>query len=166
MNEQRYFSRPAHQQGAALVTALVLLTILMLLALTSMTTNTLEEKMAANAQEVNRAFQAAESGLSLALRNVGAFNYNNTVDDQGTFDKGDDVYDFESPEIDLGTYGAKTQYRAWFREKKTGGIRAAKAWDVGNAFYFFDLSSTGSTGGPANAVSTRVRAGAYQVGPE
>ncbi|MFT4563856.1 MAG: Tfp pilus assembly protein PilX, partial [Gammaproteobacteria bacterium] len=44
------FLRPRAERGAALVTALVLLTVVTMLAITSMGTNTLEEKMAANSQ--------------------------------------------------------------------------------------------------------------------
>ena len=56
-----------NQHGAVLVTALVFLVILTLLGITSMSTNTLEERMAGNSQDINRAFQAAESGLSAAF---------------------------------------------------------------------------------------------------
>lgn len=54
------------QSGAVLFTSLMFLIILTMLAVTSMSTNTLEEKMAANSQETNYAFQAAESALALA----------------------------------------------------------------------------------------------------
>ncbi len=54
------------QSGVALVTALMFLVILTMLALSSMTNTTLEEKMAANSVEINRIFQAAESGVVIA----------------------------------------------------------------------------------------------------
>ncbi|MEM7469098.1 MAG: PilX N-terminal domain-containing pilus assembly protein [Pseudomonadota bacterium] len=155
-----------NQSGAALVTALVLLTIMTVLAITSMSTNTLEEKMAANAQEMNRAFQLAESGLQIALADGNAFDYTNLVNDQGTFDKADDVYDYTPvplDETDLGTsYEADITYRAWFREEKNTIARGRRGWDVGKVYFFFDLQSTGNT----RATSATVSAGAYQVGPD
>lgn len=60
-------TRPRHrQQGAVLITSLVFLIILTMLAITSMSTNTLEERMAANAVENNIVFQAAESVAPVA----------------------------------------------------------------------------------------------------
>lgn len=54
---------PAHEQGAILVTALILLLVMTLIGVTALQTTTLEERMAGNAEEVNRAFQAAEAAL-------------------------------------------------------------------------------------------------------
>ena len=67
------------QRGAALITALVLLVILTMLGLSSMSTNTMEERMSSNAQEKNRAFQAAEAGIEIAMTNADTFNINNTI---------------------------------------------------------------------------------------
>ena len=66
------------QKGAALITALVMLVILTMLGLSSIMTNTMNERMAANSQEVNRAFQAAETGLDLGYADADSFNINNT----------------------------------------------------------------------------------------
>lgn len=165
MNMPNHTMQARKQDGAALVTALVLLTIMTMLALTSMSTNTLEEKMAANAQEMNRAFQAAEMGLQLAMTNANAFDYTNTFTDGGTpFDESDDVYDFEATESTVASvYGAEAVYRAWFREETNTIARGGPGWDVGKVYFFFDLRSTGST---PSATSTTVSAGAFQVGPE
>ena len=54
------------QSGAVLFTSLMFLIVLTMLAITSMSTNTLEEKMASNSQEANYSFQAAESALPVA----------------------------------------------------------------------------------------------------
>lgn len=53
---------PQHQKGAALLVSLVLLLILTVLALASANRSTLQERMAANSQDSNRAFQSAEAG--------------------------------------------------------------------------------------------------------
>jgi Tfp pilus assembly protein PilX len=157
--------RIAHSQtGAALITALVLLTIMTLLAVTSMGTNTLEEKMAANAQETNRAFQTAETGLQLVLADDAAFDTNNKVDDNGTpFVRDDDVYDFTGSDPNVGDYNADTVYTGEFRQK-TPPKRAAKSWNAETySFYHFDLSARGAT---QSGASTTLHAGAYQVGPK
>ncbi|HEY5665879.1 MAG TPA: pilus assembly PilX N-terminal domain-containing protein [Gammaproteobacteria bacterium] len=55
------------QRGAALVVGLVLMLILTILGVSGMNTATLELTMAANAQAGQLAFQAAESGIEMAL---------------------------------------------------------------------------------------------------
>ncbi len=155
------------QRGAALVTALVLLTILTLLAITSMGTNMLEEKMASNAQEVNRAFQTAETGIAKILADDDAFNTNNQVNDNGTpFDPTDDVYDFTSVDVEVGAYSADVEYTANFRQKTIP--KRGSGWDTSMAFYHFDLGAAAVTAGPAGGsgsnISTALHAGAYQVG--
>ena len=165
MNRQANTIKTRTQSGAALVTALVLLTIMTMLAMTSMSTNTLEEKMAANAQEMNRAFQVAEAGLRLAMVDANAFDYTNAFTDGGTpFDESDDTYDYEVTNTTLSSgYTTQVRYRAWFREETNTIARGGPGWDVGKVYFFFDLESTGST---TTATSTTVGSGAFQVGPE
>ena len=52
------------QRGAVLIVSMILLLIMTLIGVTGMSTTTLEEKMAANTQELNRAFQAGETALA------------------------------------------------------------------------------------------------------
>ena len=61
--------RPAlsRQDGAALVVGLLLLLVLTVLAISGMTTATLELQMAGNEQYQERAFQRAEAGLEQAM---------------------------------------------------------------------------------------------------
>jgi len=164
MNRKLNSNKTRKQSGAALVTALVLLTIMTMLAMTSMSTNTLEEKMAANVQEMNRAFQIAESGLKLAMGDADAFDPINSVNDNGTpFDESDDIYDYQVTNTTLSTaYTTEIVYRAWFREEKGAGGSRGGGYDVDKSLFFFDLESTGST---QTAISTSVHSGAYQVGP-
>jgi hypothetical protein len=56
------------ERGAALVVGLLLLTVLTLLAISGMTTASLELRMAGNEQYLERAFQAAEAGIERAIR--------------------------------------------------------------------------------------------------
>lgn len=70
----------ARQRGAALVVGLILLTLLSLLGLTALGTSLLEERMAANARDRIRAFQAAEAALRLceaAITPTAVFNNEN-----------------------------------------------------------------------------------------
>ena len=55
------------KRGAALVVGLVLLMILTVLGISGMTTATLELTMASNVQFHQQAFQAAETGLDIAI---------------------------------------------------------------------------------------------------
>ncbi len=58
----------AKQNGAALITAMIFLTILTLLGVTGMQSSILQEKMAGNIQLSNQAFGYAEVGLAHAIR--------------------------------------------------------------------------------------------------
>jgi type IV pilus assembly protein PilX len=51
------------QRGVALIVSLIMLLLMTLLAISSMNTTVLEEKMAGNYKDRNMAFQAAEAGL-------------------------------------------------------------------------------------------------------
>jgi Tfp pilus assembly protein PilX len=70
------------QHGAALVVGLILLLVLTLLAISGMTTASLELQMAGNEQYQERAFQAADAGIEQAM-SAGVFNTNSQV---GTYD--------------------------------------------------------------------------------
>jgi type IV pilus assembly protein PilX len=56
-------ARLKDEEGAVLITSLILLLLLTLLGVASMQTTTLEEKMAGNLEQKALAFQAAEAGL-------------------------------------------------------------------------------------------------------
>lgn len=58
------------QRGAVLMISLMFLVILTMLALTSMSGTTLEERMAGQYRDLNLAFQAAEAGLRDAERDL------------------------------------------------------------------------------------------------
>ncbi|MDA0822197.1 MAG: PilX N-terminal domain-containing pilus assembly protein [Proteobacteria bacterium] len=160
MTQSNSLFHPYAERGAALVTSLVLLTVVTMLAITSMGTNTLEEKMAANSQEVNRAFQTAETGLQKVFEDSDAFNIVNLVDDNGTpYDPSDDIYDYEFSDNDVGPYSADTEYAAFFRQKTIP--KRGSGWDTKAAFYHFDVVANGET---ESGASTILHAGAYQVG--
>ena len=70
MNNQTTLQK---QNGAALVVSLILLVVITVLAISGMNTATTELAMARNDQNYENAFQAAETGLALAL-GQGAFD--------------------------------------------------------------------------------------------
>ena len=67
------FKNSQRQDGAALVTGLVLLVVITVLAISGMNTATTELAMARNDQNYENAFQAAETGLENSL-SQGSFN--------------------------------------------------------------------------------------------
>jgi len=148
MNLRIYKSVPYAQQGAALITALVLLVILTMLGLSSMRTNVMEERMAANSQEIIRAFQAAESGLESAFGNSDAFNISHTIDNPLTVN-----------DIDFGGLEINVSYESVFRQMTPP--KRGSGWDSGFAFYHFNMSSDAET---VSGARSRMNAGAYQVG--
>lgn len=58
---------PSRQSGAALVVGLVLMLVMTVLGVSGMNTATLELTMAGNAQSQQLAFQAAETGIDIAI---------------------------------------------------------------------------------------------------
>ena len=157
MKGYRQSKFPGKQRGAVLITALFFLVILTMLAITSMNTNTLEERMAANSQEINRAFQTAETGIELAMVDNHAFNPSHLKELDGT---ASDSFP-DKTVTNIGAYNAELDYNAVFMQK-TRPPRESK-WDSSFALYHFDLSATGRT--QSGAITT-VHAGAYQVGPD
>ena len=75
-------ARAARQSGAALVVGLILLLALTLLAISGMTTASLELLMAGNMQYQERSFQAADAGIEQALAS-GVYDTNTPI---GTYD--------------------------------------------------------------------------------
>lgn len=159
MNNKHSRFQVPHERGAALITALVFLVILTMLGLSSIGTTTMEERMAANAQEVNRAFQAASTGLEMAYNDGDAFDTSLTEANDGS---GSDKYDKSDASIGgSGThaYTANATYNSVYKQSTTPS--RGSGWDSSYAYYHFKLSSTGTT--DSGATST-VNSGAYQVG--
>lgn len=158
MSELHKISLPAKQQGAVLITALIMLVILTLLGLSSISTTTMEERMSANSQEITRAFQAASTGLAQVFDDEEAFATTNTLTVDGT---ADDPYDKSASVGSSGTYAynATTKFNSVYRQSTVPP--RGSGWDSSYAFYHFDLSASGSTD---TGATTTIHAGAYQVG--
>ncbi len=141
-----YSSPAGQQQGAALITALVVLIMLTLLAISTLSTSTMEERMAANSQEINRSFQTADTGLTQIFDNPDALNT---------------VATFSASNVSVGN--ASTDYSSAFRQAVPVGRTSnlAQMWEVGKySKYYFDLTSTGTT---PSGISTTLDAGAFQI---
>ena len=67
MTGRSHYPPRQRQTGAALVVGLLLLLVLTILAISGMTTATLELQMAGNEQYQERAFQAADAGIEQAI---------------------------------------------------------------------------------------------------
>lgn len=63
-------SNAKHQQGVVLIVCLMLLLVMTLLSVSTMNTSIMQEKMAANAQNSNHTFQAAESAINTQITSI------------------------------------------------------------------------------------------------
>jgi Tfp pilus assembly protein PilV len=140
-------NKNSRQRGAALITALMFLIIMTMLALTSMGTNTLEERMASNSQQINRSFQAAEAGINLMI-SVGL--------DPSTTASG-----FTSTGSDYGINDDITVTYTVTYSQETPVSRGPNASDQGNAFHHYDIKGIGTAGG----IDSNLHAGVYKTGP-
>lgn len=143
-----------HQRGAVLVTALMLLIILTLLGLTTMTTTTQEERMASNLQDMNRAFLAADAGISIMMNDTDTLNTAARHTGSKT----------------ISDYDAAISYTADYRQQVPMGRSriAGQIWEVGKySKYYFDLRSQGKTFASTDAGTvTTVTGGAFQISPK
>ena len=131
--------------------------LMTLLAVTMMGNTAMDEKMAQNSQDKNRAFQAAETGIEMAIANSGSMNTSNAFNDDGTnsFSQGDATT--------LGTaatgYGVNVTYSSVFLQKTP--VTRGSGFDSSFANYWFELQSSART--DTGATST-VALGMFQVG--
>ncbi len=142
----------AEQCGVVLVVALVLLMILTVLGISGMTTATLELTMAGNAQFYQQAFQAAETGLAIAIA-------------RGGFDAAIGGAGIVLPPTKLDDGSSSVQAVTTFQISTTIPDRAFSMVIVDDGTvqaYHFDVVAEGT--GPRNAKSTHTQS-FYIVGP-
>lgn len=140
----------ARQRGAALVIGLILLLVLTLLAVSGMSTSTLELQMTGNQQFSQNAFQAAETGIDRAL---GSGNYTTvapTVVGNTSLSGSTDV--FNSTTTFNSDNGVTPVPAGGFSLGVSTGFQA----------YHFDITSTGAAGRGATSTNTQ---SFYIVGP-
>ena len=95
VHEARRRLSPHPERGAALVVGLILLLVLTFLAVSGMTTASLELQMAGNKQYQERAFQFADAGIEQAMA-AGIYNTNTPI---GAYDNVATI----NPQPDRGT---------------------------------------------------------------
>ena len=151
------------QKGATLITALIFLVMLTALAMSSMTTNILDERMAANTQEKNRAFQTAETALEIALNDSKVFNtagYTDTV-------------------VNLGDYEANAIYTSEFLQSVNAAAVFQSGADIqggSQIYHYFNLRVDANTNlqvdantnswvdaGIESGATSRIDAGAWHL---
>ena len=137
------------QRGMVLVVVLIMLTVLTLLAVSSMGNTGMEEKMAANTQEYNRAFQAAESGISAAMKLKNILSSTATEASPVT-----NTFQFRSNNDTAVT-------NAWYEAM---GREAPPGYSMGGPFraHYFTMESTATSTGGGEAIHHQ---GYYVIGP-
>jgi Tfp pilus assembly protein PilX len=133
------------QQGAVLISALMFMIIMTMLAITSMGTNTLEERMAANAATSNLSFQGAEAGLEVITNHEKAFDTSgHTITDA----------DYAGQGI---TVTSSTTY-----QQQTIAARGKTPSDSSTSYHHMDFKGEVSGGG----IPTVLHSGGYKLGPK
>lgn len=135
------------ERGAVLIVALVMLIVLTLLALASMNTTSLDEKMAANAQQSAEALQAAETGLTQA------FNDPASLDPGATWAPGSVTIPGSG-----GSFSAQSRFLTW-GSPPLGSLYGSSVVQAAH----FDIQSTGKSPAGAQVV---IHGGVYQIGPK
>lgn len=137
------------QRGMVLIVVLIMLTVLTILGITTMSNSTMEERMAANVQEYNRAFQAAESGISEHMKESDALLSTATQASPVTHN-----YSYRSGKETVNT-------ASWYEAK---GREAPPGYSMGGPFraHYFSMQSDGST---TSGASSQHRQGYYVIGP-
>lgn len=82
------FSLRPNQHGAALVIGLIMLALLSILGLAATSTGVMEQRMAANARDRIRAFEAAEAGLLACEARLPLFRHVTVIPEQSAADLG------------------------------------------------------------------------------
>lgn len=124
---------------------MVILVILTVLAISAMNTSLFQTKMAGNTQDLNRAFEAAESGLGNAANLGNAIDLNNTVTNSYNYSN--------SAHADVTS--------SWLSNSppKRGSGYSAVNYDSAN----FDLTSIGTTTASLNTARTELHQGLSQI---
>lgn len=96
------------QRGAVLIVSLVILLVLTLIGVAGMNSSVMQERMASNAQNSNRAFQGAESSATALTEILMTGNLNLL---QEAMDAADDLSSTGSVTLDAAN-GVQTEYQA------------------------------------------------------
>ena len=134
------------QRGAALVIGLILLLVLTILAVSGVMSSRLELRMVGNTQLQERAFQAAETAIEVALANAPLST--SAV--------------FTQPAVPYMT-DDQYSYQVQYAGQTSAGV-GLTGYSVGSGFTTFHFVANTTGTAPGNAVSQHVQ-GFYIVGP-
>ncbi len=158
-----------HQQGVVLFTGLIVLVVLSLVAVTSMQSTTLEERMSGNTKDEILAFEAAEAALVAAenLLQSGALSITNfrTNGNDGLFENDTDTIhhdiDWDTQAITATSYSpanvttspkfviqyiSETAPPGAERSFRDENYSEASASSIGNAVQLFRVTARGTGG--------------------
>jgi type IV pilus assembly protein PilX len=163
-------ARPRGETGAALVVGLILLLVLTLLAISGMTTASLELLMAGNAQYQERSFQAADAGIEQALAagrydtNVPIGTYDNVAALRPVPTRGSGQAIADCPEVDNATAGQQCEYFMRFDLQSGQTPVPSGGYSIGTGFeaYHFVVDSFGTSD---RGAQSEHRQSFYVVGP-
>jgi type IV pilus assembly protein PilX len=139
------------ESGAALVVGLILLLVLTLLAISGMTTASLELQMAGNEQYKTRAFEAADAGVEQAIT-AGIYNTNSTA---GTYNttvpvnpvpiRGEGLPIANCVEVDDPAESEECEYFMRFDQQSGQTVVPGGGYSLGTGFeaYHFVIDSFG-----------------------
>ena len=155
---------PESQSGAVLFTALVMMVLMTLLAVTMMGNTAIDEKMAQNSQEQNRAFQAAETGIEMALADVNVLKTSHGFNSDGSRTDGAVVTNSSADgdeQIFSGAdgYSVDIEYSSVFLQKTP--VARGSGFDSSFANYWFEIQSKATT---ATGAQSGVALGMFQIG--
>jgi hypothetical protein len=139
-------------RGAALVVGLLLLLVLTILAISGMTTATLELQMAGNKQYQERAFQAAEAGIEQAMAagiyntNITRGNYDDPTGPNPTPERGEGIAIANCPEPADPSDAEQCEFFMRFDEQSGSTPVPGGGYSLGTGFeaYHFIVDSFGS----------------------
>ncbi len=160
-----FYSMPGAQQGAVLILALVMLTVLTLIGVSSMSSSSLELKVASNAQQHNVAFQGAQSRIAFASSDdpINPINFLIPLDIENppswpvqTCDPADNCPNGGSGNT-AWVATARADYLDCFK-----GFGSSLEAGKGFSYRIFQITATGQTGS-LSARSTQVGAVRYPV---
>ncbi|NIM27175.1 MAG: hypothetical protein GTO67_14620 [Gammaproteobacteria bacterium] len=145
----------AHQSGAVLIVAMILLVVLTLLGVTTMNTSSLQERIASNTQVQTHAFQAAETGINQAFDDNLAFDV--TCPESPSCYRGGATPSSFAGAADSASY--ETIFLG-FTPPPPGSLYSATSFQAAH----FNFRATGHSGN--NVVMRKINLGAYQIAPK
>ena len=145
-------SRQRREGGAALAVGLILLLVLTILAIATLSTSTLDLRMAANAMFTTNAFEATERGIDIAIQNTVPNTTTPTITVPATVAPGTNG--------DTYTYTVRFNSLNGVTAVPSGGFSLGSG--VGFNAFHFDVTSAGTA---ASSSTTTATQSYYVVGP-